>query len=230
MKWNIIDFDTLESTNITALSYPAYSIIRAATQTAGKGRHGRAWESPRGNLYASFVLPDFGKEAALVSFIIALSAGQMLSTLCPGISLKWPNDILRDGKKIAGILLEKTDDKLIVGIGINLKSHPTKAVLYPTASLNTAFDPQGILHRLIVYFDKNLTLYTQQGFAPIQSAWKEMATGIGTQIEVRLPDKTLTGIFTDLDTTGALLLKTKAGIIPILAGDVFFTQQKEKHD
>ena len=230
MKWNIINFDTLESTNTTALSYPVYSIIRAASQTAGKGRFGRTWESPKGNLYASFILPDLGNKSALVSFIIALSAGQMLSQITTGISLKWPNDILLNGKKIAGILLEKAENKLIVGIGINLISHPQHTVLYPTTSLKTTFDATEVLHKLIDAFDKNLLLYNQQGFTPIQKAWKEMATGIGTPIEVRLPTQTLAGIFTDLDETGALLLKTPTGIIPVLAGDVFFTQQKESND
>lgn len=227
MNWNIIEFDELESTNTTALSYPVYSVIQAQKQTSGKGRLGRKWESPKGNLYTSFVLPDFKKKSALISFVMALSAGQMLSEITKGIQLKWPNDILLDGKKLAGILLEKQNDKLIVGIGINLISCPQKEMLYPTTHLDTSFTAREILEKLISYFNQNLQLFNQD-FSFIQSEYKKMLKGIGEPITVNLPNQTLTGIFEDLDETGALLLKRENKIIPILAGDVFFNDKETK--
>ena len=227
MNWNIFEFNELESTNTTALSYPVYSVILAKKQTAGKGRLGRKWESPEGNLYTSFVLPDFKEKSALISFVIALSAGQILSEITKGIQLKWPNDILLDGRKLAGILLEKQNGKLIVGIGINLISCPKQEMLYPTTHLETSLNSKEILEKLIFYFNHNLELFNQ-GFSHIRTEYKKMLKGIGEPITVNLPNQTLTGIFEDLDETGALLLKRENKIIPILAGDVFFNNKETK--
>ena len=105
MKWDIHQFDTLESTNATALSCPPGTVVMAESQTAGRGRYGRTWQSPKGNLYMSLVLPDLGKDNIALPFLTAVAVADSL----PGfdITLKWPNDVLLSGKKLAGILIEK---------------------------------------------------------------------------------------------------------------------------
>ena len=98
MKWDIHQFETLESTNRTAFSCPPGTVVMAETQTAGRGRYGRTWQSPKGNLYMSLVLPDFGKNTDFIPFLTGLVVAESLPEF--NVSLKWPNDVLVNEKKI----------------------------------------------------------------------------------------------------------------------------------
>ena len=209
------------STNEEAKKWPPYHAVTAETQTAGKGRNGRKWESLSGNLFLSVTLP-FPSNAALYSFIAALAVAETLGFLSPRI--KWPNDILIDGKKICGILLETTDTTLIIGIGVNIETAPTGPVLYQTTCLkdhNAALPAKELANKILQNLIFEINLFQQKGFSTVRQQWLEYATGIGKPIEVRLPRETLHGIFEGLDDTGALILKQDKTIRHITAGDVF---------
>ena len=219
MKWEIKQFNSLVSTNTTARQYPAGTIVMAETQTAGRGRYGRVWQSPKGNLYVSFVFESNPLRDKYLSFLTGLALAESLPEF--EVRLKWPNDVLLDGKKIAGILLETTGDKVIVGIGVNLISNPKKNVLYPTANLGGRLSPIGLVKRLMIQYDAVLAVFEQKGFQKIRSRWLDLAVGVGDSISVHLPTEELLGIFHGISDEGALLLKTGKNVRSITAGDVF---------
>lgn len=216
-------FETLDSTNDTAKSFPPFSVIHAGRQTKGRGRMGRVWDSFDGNLFMSLVVPQPAVPSDY-SFITSLSVALTLAPLSPRI--KWPNDVLINGKKISGILLEtapEQSDKLIIGIGINITACPEQT-LYPTTCLKECgvdTNAKVILDKVLQNFEDVLISYQKSGFKEIRRKWLEFATGIGQPIHVQLPNKELTGIFNGLDEKGALLLKTTEKEYPIMAGDVF---------
>lgn len=244
--WRLVCCETVASTNDEAKRFaragaPQRTVVWALEQTAGRGRRGRRWASPRGNLYASLVLrPDCSPEsAARLGFAAALAIGDALTRLVPGLAglaCKWPNDVLLGGRKIAGILLESEigraaevggGDKLafvVVGIGINLAAAPDDAE-FPATSLGAEGcavpDPAATLEALIHCFDVWERRWREEGFAPLRDAWLARAAALGQPIEVRLEGRTLHGRFADLDQHGALVLESPDGPRLISAGDVF---------
>lgn len=230
--WRLISLKETSSTNEEARRLPEGTdnvAVQADTQTSGRGRMGRPWTSPAGNLYVSLciTLPAL-KDAGFYSFISAVSLAGALKELRPGLEIrcKWPNDLLVGGKKISGILLE-TDGrkKLVIGIGVNLVSYPSENVLYPVTSLMQEggnADVSAVLSALVAHFDRWRKRFEKEGPAPVLKAWEEQAYGIGKPITVNLPDKRLEGIFYGLDKDGCLLLNKDEEIIRITAGDVFF--------
>ena len=219
MKWDIHQFETLESTNQTAFSCPVGTVVMAETQTAGRGRYGRTWQSPKGNLYMSLVLPDLGKSTLYLPFLTGLVVADSLPEF--NVSLKWPNDVLLDGKKVAGILIEKQFNKVIVGIGVNLVSNPEENVLYPTTNLEGCLRPMTLAKRILLQYNTLLDLLDKKGFKPIRERWLKSAKGIKKMMTIHLPDAEITGIFKGIDKTGALLLKTPKKTMKITVGDVF---------
>jgi BirA family transcriptional regulator, biotin operon repressor / biotin---[acetyl-CoA-carboxylase] ligase len=211
------------------------TLVWALEQTAGRGRRGRAWASPRGNLYASLVLrpacpPD---RAAQLGFAAALAVGDALGALVPnlgGLACKWPNDVLAGGRKIAGILLESEIGEgenlafLVVGVGINLASAPGD-VEFPATSVigegRRAPEPAAALEAFVGHFETWTRLWREEGFAPVRAAWLARAAALGEPIRVRLEGATLHGRFADIDQQGVLLLDTPDGVRHISAGDVF---------
>lgn len=239
--YGLKQFDTIDSTNEEARRLaqagergPLW--IAAGEQTAGRGRRGRHWVSPRGNLSATLLI-DPGKpagECAQLSFAAALAASDAVSALAPGssINVKWPNDVLAEGRKIAGILLESASSGgaapgwLVIGIGINLAAHPPDTE-FPATSLPalgvTAPSPEdGLLH-LAAGFAKWYDIWRVEGFAPIRDAWLARAAGLGTRIRARLQNGELVGVFEGIDMSGALLLReAQDRVRTIAAGEVFF--------
>jgi len=214
---------------------PAGTLVWADEQTAGRGRRGRAWASPPGNLYLSLLLRPGGTpaEAAQLGFVVALGLGEALSALAgPALRLgyKWPNDLLADGGKLAGILLESETgaggriDFVVAGTGVNLISAPPDTE-YPATSLAAegvqGVTPQTLLEAFAGCFDAWQHRWQTDGFAPVRAAWLARASGLGSEIRVRLDRATLTGRFLDLDGDGALLLDAADGRRRIAAGDVF---------
>jgi BirA family transcriptional regulator, biotin operon repressor / biotin---[acetyl-CoA-carboxylase] ligase len=211
------------------------TVVWALEQTAGRGRRGRRWASPRGNLYASLLLrpvcpPD---RAAQLGFAASLAIGDMLGELVPGIvglACKWPNDVLLAGHKIAGILLESEASRadapnfLIVGVGVNLASAPADAE-FPAISLAAAGypapEPASALEAFVQAFAIWARLWRDQGFPPLREAWLARATGLGERICVRLDNAILYGKFVDIDQQGTMLLETGSGFRRVTAGDVF---------
>jgi BirA family biotin operon repressor/biotin-[acetyl-CoA-carboxylase] ligase len=213
------------------------TLICANEQTAGRGRRGRIWRSPPGNLYLSLVLrPDCAPaRAAQLGFVAALGLGDALRPFV-GTALrlryKWPNDLLANGEKIAGILLEAETssregvDFVVVGVGVNIASAPGDAD-YPATSLRAhgiaAVTPPVLLEGFVRHFAEWVRRWSEAGFAPVREAWLGGASGLGEPVHVRLDRMTLTGWFRDLDDDGALVLDAAEGSRRIAAGDVFPT-------
>lgn len=231
-----IVLDTVDSTSLDAArrapNGPTW--IMARQQTAAKGRRGRAWDMPPGNFAASLIWRPTGDSAhlALRSFTASLALYDALTDLgARGLSLKWPNDVLLNERKLAGILLEApSPGLLILGIGVNLMSAPTPAQVEPGAvppvslleATGLRLDPEPLLDALAPAFAAREAELTTWGFAPIRTAWMRHAARVGQKITARLPGERVDGVFTDVDDDGHLLLKTATGTRRITAGDVFF--------
>lgn len=208
--------------------------VVAETQTEGRGRRGRSWDSPPGNLYCSMLLRPScsARAAANLSFAAALAVCDSVAPLLPGsveIGFKWPNDVLLDGKKVAGVLLEseiKGDAVawLIVGAGVNVARFPEHTE-FPATSLAAAGCRASVRDVMEPYLDSLRLWYTRwrdDGFAPLREAWLARAQGLGETAEVRLGEERVRGRFLDIDSDGALQLETAEGLRAITAGDVFF--------
>ncbi|MAF47303.1 MAG: biotin--[acetyl-CoA-carboxylase] ligase [Rhodospirillales bacterium] len=235
--------DSLSSTNDEAKRIAAAdpgsegTVVWARTQNAGRGRQNRQWVSEAGNLYCSLILrPDCpARDAAGIGFVAPLAALEALTGLSEGLdpSLKWPNDILVGGEKIGGILLESSIrgervEWLVVGLGLNLASHPD-GTEFPATSLKSAsgaeVEPEAALAAFCACFEAWYRRWRNEGFAPVRAAWLEKSHAPGDQLRVRRPDGERTGNFHGLDEDGALLLERDGNIERIDAGDVFFAGQ-----
>jgi BirA family biotin operon repressor/biotin-[acetyl-CoA-carboxylase] ligase len=203
--------------------------ITAARQTAGRGRRGRSWESATGNLAATLLIRPTRPltEWAQLSFAAAIAAADMAANLAPQahITVKWPNDILGHGGKLAGILLETAGPMLAIGIGVNLAAHP-EGTEFPATSLAALGvrppPPEDALALLAAGFAGWYEVWRTDGFSPIRDAWLARAAGLGQRIRARLPDRERMGVFEGIDADGALLLNEAGRTIAIAAGDVFF--------
>lgn len=229
MKWKTYFFDTVDSTNTQARLYDVGSIVVAKKQTSGRGRYGRIWHSDIGNLYISFVVSQFGIQTPLLAFLFGVAVCEVLPEF--SLRLKWPNDVLLNGGKLAGILLEQEDNKLIAGIGLNVTTAPHENMLYQTASLNGQITNEEVLKRLMKTVSDNMDLFIEKGFEPIREKWLKYGYGIGTQISVKLPNETLSGIFEELTPQGAISLKLNNGTRRLITvGDVFFDNKEMKEE
>ena len=243
IPYKLISMEQIGSTNEEAKRLaklgeqktPEGTIVWAKSQTNGRGRRGRKWVSPEGNLYLSLVLrpSEPANKAAQLGFVGAVALCGALGEVCePGIEVycKWPNDILVFERKVAGILLEFDYEKnsgtsfVILGLGVNLQHYPDNTE-YPATSL--AEEGQFILStKLLEAFSRHFMDWTRRwvdtGFENIRVEWKRLAKGLGQDIEIKLENETLKGKFKDLDANGALLLEINGKIKPINAGSVFF--------
>ncbi|HEY4114733.1 MAG TPA: biotin--[acetyl-CoA-carboxylase] ligase [Rhizomicrobium sp.] len=209
--------------------------ITAGTQTAGRGRRGRAWVSPVGNLASSLLLKPERPvaECAQLSFVAALASSDAVAHFArdADVKVKWPNDVLADGRKISGILLESASAGaepyfLAIGIGINLAHFP-RDTEFPATSLAAigAAVPSvaDALAQLASPFAKWYELWRGQGFAPIRDAWLARAANLGGRIRARLTNEETSGVFEGIDETGALILRESVDRVrTIAAGEVFF--------
>lgn len=218
------------------------TLVWAREQTAGRGRGGRGWISPRGNLYLSLVLrPECPAwRAAELGFVAAVGLGDALASLVPPLvplNYKWPNDVLVGERKAAGILIETESglrpapdaplEWMVLGMGVNVQHYP-EDIEFPATSLRYEGAGEVTVEALLEAFSRFFmdwaNRWLDDGFPPVAAAWKARAMGIGKNISVRLPNETLRGKFIDLDANGALLLGLEKGGTPrrITAGDVFF--------
>ncbi len=231
--------DETDSTNQEARRHapaPGPLWIAARRQTAGRGRQGRAWSAPRGNLSATLLIgrDEAPGELAKLSFHASLAVADLFAHFAPGaeIATKWPNDALLNGSKAAGILLENFGPgggrkaNLAIGIGINLAHHPDPAECrWPPTSLaaETGTAP-GFEEALDVLADRLDRWLGVGDFAAVRAAWLARASHLGQRIEARLPNQTLSGIFEDVDAEGALVLRTPNGTRRIAAADIHFPE------
>ena len=232
--------DTLASTNAEALMLardgergPLW--IAAREQTAGRGRRGNSWISPRGNLYATLLLTDPAPPecAPQLSFVAVLALHDAIAACAPALpealALKWPNDLLCGGAKLAGILIEgeRTAGALAVaiGIGVNCQSHPTQTP-YPVTDLKgegAAVTVEALFEALTASMAQRLAQWRRgAGFTEIRGDWIARAAGIGGDMRARLPDREIIGRGEGLDEQGRLLLRLPDGSLQaIAAGEVF---------
>lgn len=239
MKWDLRAFDTIDSTSDEIRRQAEAGAVEglavmAERQTAGRGRRGRAWESPPGNLFISLLLRPAVTpgQAATLSFLTNVAVAEAVDLAMPGLPItnKWPNDLLVGGAKISGILLESRTrpdaslDWVAVGIGVNLASHPDTA-LYPTTALSrhgVEVGPAEFAGWLLARYGYWYQRWLTEGFAPVRAAWLSRAQGLGQPVIVRLPDREMQGRFAALDDSGALLLELPDGRVQtVTAGDVF---------
>ncbi|WP_415920870.1 biotin--[acetyl-CoA-carboxylase] ligase [Tateyamaria sp. SN6-1] len=209
--------------------------ILAHHQSAARGRRGRAWSMPPGNFAATLVMPLSGSvgHAALRSFVMSLA----LRDACVAVTgredafaLKWPNDVLMRGGKLAGILLETVaPSHLAIGVGVNLAAAPSVDAVEPGAvrpvalkSLGVDVAPEPFLDLLAGAFERYETQFTTFGFAPIRTAWLAHAARLGEVITARATRDTQTGTFVDVDADGQLVLETARGRVHIPAADIYF--------
>jgi BirA family biotin operon repressor/biotin-[acetyl-CoA-carboxylase] ligase len=234
-------YDTIDSTNAEGLrrarlgeSGPLW--ITARRQTAGRGRRGRVWVSEPGNLYASLVLTDSAppEHAAELSFVAALALHDAISGRIAGLAsrlvVKWPNDLLIDGNKVAGILTEGEGPAVVIGIGVNCVNHPTGTQFPATdlASAGVRASPESLFAPLTAAMATRLSQWDRgAGFAAIRSDWLARASGLGKLVCVVLPDGERQGRFEAIDERGCLVLRLADGRIEtVAAGDVFMAERQ----
>ena len=222
---------------------PEGTVVWARQQRAGRGRRGRTWVSPPGNLYLSVVLRPAceARRVAQLSFVAALAVLDLVDGHLPGRArCKWPNDVLVDGGKVAGILLESAlgpggrVDWVVLGIGVNFASHPGLEGPIPSTSLSAAgvspLAPEDALPSVLAALARRRWEWETQGFAAVRRAWLARAHGLGGPVTVANGGRKLVGTFEGLDEEGALVL-TQPGAerLSIAAGDVFFGDAEAAH-
>ena len=234
-------FDTLASTSDEARrrardGAPEGTLVMARVQTAGRGRQGRTWVSQPGNLHLSLLLrPEAPMaRAAQLGFAAGLAVADAIHAFASkgAVTLKWPNDVLLDGRKAAGILLESEGDAagrvafVVIGIGVNLAASPADTE-FPATSLKAAAGNAPTPEAFLAMLAPALALWYERwradGFAGLRQAWIARAVGLGQALRARLPGETVEGRFAGLDDDGLLLLDAPGGRRRIAAGDVFPT-------
>ena len=233
----------IDSTNAEAARIAPWQAgpvwILALRQTRGRGRRGRAWSDPDGNFAASYLSRPEGPpdRLALRSFVAALALHEALITVTgrpEAFALKWPNDVLLHGGKLAGILLESLGPHgaqaghLTIGIGVNLRHAPLpEDGATPPVSLmdetGTDLAPETFLDILAPAFARWEGQLVTYGFAPIRTAWLARAARLGHPITARTVADTFEGIFEGIDEAGALILREAQGVQRIAAADVYFS-------
>jgi len=249
-------YDTIGSTNAEALEAatagdPGGIWFAARQQSAGRGRRGRIWESPHGNLAATLlIVPDCDPTlSATLGFVAGVSLSRALAVVLPNglvrigldggdsrdgqsrIALKWPNDVLADGAKLAGILLEahKLPDgrqAIAIGIGVNVVAAP-QGLPYPATSLLELGVPRGaedVFAALSDAWTETFGVWNDgSGIAEVLTQWRASAAGIGAPVAVNQDGAVLRGIFESIDDVGRLIVRVEDDRrIAITAGDVHF--------
>jgi BirA family transcriptional regulator, biotin operon repressor / biotin---[acetyl-CoA-carboxylase] ligase len=232
----LITFDTIDSTMDEArrrfdLSMHTRLWIIAGEQGAGRGRLGRQWQSPPGNLHLTLLSPTHTplRDQPKLGFVAGVALARAVSSLLPDgatLRLKWPNDLLLEGAKVSGLLLEGLGQgaAIAIGIGVNIVAHPPDTP-YPAAHLRRAapgITRESLFAKLAVALVEEIDLFANgSGFPLTRQRWLARAAHLGQSIRIRQGETSLEGIFRDIDTDGRLLLETSGGLARIDAGDVF---------
>jgi BirA family biotin operon repressor/biotin-[acetyl-CoA-carboxylase] ligase len=239
--YTLVTRDRVTSTNDDAKDLAAGgaaegTLVVAETQTAGRGRRGKPWSSPPGNLYMSVVMrPDCPPATAVqLGFVAGVALWDAIADVDhPGIplKLKWPNDVLLDGRKVAGILLESATaadgrlDWVVIGIGVNTEHYPKDAV-WPAADLDGTRDrpaPHALLPLVATYLLDYYLLWDSEGFGPIRNLWlEESYFAPGDRVTVGSGETAIEGVFEAIDENGALVLRLASGEARTISyGEVF---------
>jgi BirA family biotin operon repressor/biotin-[acetyl-CoA-carboxylase] ligase len=229
--WTLVALDSVGSTNDEAAQLADAgaaegTVVWAREQTGGRGRRGRHWASPVGNLYSSTILrPDCAApRAAELGFVAALAVADIVPA-GRAVRVKWPNDVLVDGGKIAGILLESAIaqtgrvEHVVAGVGINVGFAPQLPEMrYPGAALGGSVE--AALEKFTNALAARLVGWRRDGFETVRAAWLAKAGPIGAEVDVRLGEELVSGRFAGLDREGALLLDTTTGTRKIVSGEL----------
>lgn len=232
-------FDTLDSTLSEAarlshdLQGPTW--ILALEQTDARGRRGRSWATPRGNFASTLIMrmPRSPSDAAQRSFVASLALREAFVAVTgqeQAFALKWPNDVLLNGGKVAGILLETQGPHLVIGIGVNLVHAPRPdeveaGAVTPVSVLGETgvrVTPDIFLDVLAAAYARFEAQFTTYGFAPVRAAWLSHAARMGEVVTARTMREETVGVFDDVDDVGNLILNTPKGRVSIMAADVYF--------
>lgn len=234
MKFELTTLDEVQSTNDVVAEAARHNAaegyaVFGRQQNAGRGRQGRVWQSPRGNVFLSFLLRPAPERAAVIgqlAFVAGLAVGEALGSYGVSWQLKWPNDVYVDGKKISGILLEGESGWVVAGIGINVQHAPPISDR-PVTSLRLEgreVEPEEVIQKLLARFGYWYNTWNEQGFLPVREEWLKHAYNLGGNVRVTLAGgQQAAGKFTSLDVDGALIIQQDNGPAQrVLAGDVFF--------
>ncbi len=246
--YRLLSLEATGSTNDDALQAarsgdPGQLWITAAEQLAGRGRHGRQWSSPQGNLYASLLLIDPCELACApqLGFVAGLALHEAVEAVtslgAPRLALKWPNDLLLDGAKVSGLLLEghrlqpEGQLAIVIGFGVNVSFAPS-GTPYPAASLQQVKESltrdqvflvlSSAFARTFTAWRASSRMNVSDPFGAIRRLWLERAAGVGQEVTLRLPSGEKRGVFEGLDRFGRLQLKSAADMELIDAGDLYF--------
>ena len=229
--WTLVALRSVGSTNDEAIRLadsgaPEGTVVWAREQSGGRGRRGRNWASPVGNLYSSTVLRPgcMAQRAAELGFVAALAVGDLVPK-DRTVRLKWPNDVLVDGGKVAGILLESAIgqdgqvEHVVAGIGVNVTFAPQLPEMrYPGAALGGTVE--AALEGLARALANRLAQWRRDGFETVRREWLAKAGPLGAEVDVRLGEGLVRGRFAGLDREGALLLDTAEGPRKIVSGEL----------
>lgn len=209
------------------------TLVTAQTQESGRGRQGRPWISPRGNLYLSIVTPDVRpQDLSQYALMWGVILRQVLAAqIKPGgvVSCKWPNDVLVDNQKIAGLLIERYDtpmtQALIVGIGVNI-AHAPEGVRFPATALDTYLSqpltPKQLALDLFHHYQTTREKWHSQGFEFIRTLWMSNAWSLGRQVNIRQGNSDVVGVLQGINKNGAIEVLDRDGMLHTLyTGDVF---------
>ena len=248
-KYSLLIFDEIDSTNSEGLRLAQICragnfVVWARSQTKGRGRESKAWESERGNLFLSILLNENipTTRQPQFSFITALAAYDLIYALTRQsgtsfkIQLKWPNDILVDNKKISGILLESLsfndNASLVIGIGVNVKTSPSNISQTSTSLADEGVDHielEKVINHFMLNFEKYRSMWQQSGFIEIRKLWLKRAAKLNETITIDNGREKITGIFKDIDFSGGIRIRTADGKIHSLsAGQIFFGISDDK--
>jgi len=229
--WRLVALQTVGSTNDEAARLAEEgasegTVVWAREQSGGRGRRGRRWASPVGNLYSSTILRPActASRAAELGFVAALAVADMVPA-SRDARVKWPNDVLVDGGKVAGILPESSIDPdgraehVVLGIGVNVGFAPQLPEMrYPGAALGGTVE--AALEKLTAALATRMAQWRREGFEAVRSAWLAKAGPLGLDVDVKLGEELVRGRFAGMDRDGALLLDTPAGPRKIVAGEL----------
>lgn len=241
----IISYKTVNSTNDVAYDLAEKgmkegTVILAEEQAKGKGRHGRHWISPsKGGIYMSFILrPQIApNEIPRITLLVAVAVAQAIrEAVSLEVLIKWPNDIISDGKKLCGILTEMKAEQdrvdfVVVGIGINVNT-PVKQLPKGASSIKEEFHRRGgnikstvsrleLTKKVLEMLEEYYNILKEKGFEPVIDAWKDMSAMLGSRVKVVLPNRTFEGLAHDINPDGALVVRLDSGVLEkVSSGDV----------
>lgn len=200
-------------------------VVLTTRQTAGRGRQGRVWQGAAGNLAMTLCwpMPQAVCDPRL-SFVAGLAVQEVLQThVKSDVQIKWPNDVLIDGRKASGILIETHATHILLGIGVNIVAHPPDLLATHLQAHGAEVTPEGLARQICDAFGRYYTLFSDQGFPPIRDLWRPHAAFIGAQMCVHSPitGKKICGVFIDVDFQGAAMLQClRNNIVSIHSGDI----------